>query len=112
MRSPPRAQQYVREQLLFQLWQHGPATARACSLAETPAVRGLDFFTRVAAVHLRQTILKLMGRQGGRARVQEGGNSSDHQVVAHQRLAARWPAGATGDPLGRFLALRAAAPPS
>jgi hypothetical protein len=57
MRSPPRAQQYVREQLLFQLWQHGPATARACSL----------FFARVAAVHLRQTILKLMGRQGGRA---------------------------------------------
>jgi hypothetical protein len=30
-------------------------------------VRGLDFITRVAAVHLRQTILKLMGRQGGRA---------------------------------------------
>ena len=46
MRSLPRAQQCVREQLLFQLWQHGPATARACSLAEAPAVRGLDFFTR------------------------------------------------------------------
>ena len=43
------------------------ARAPACSVAETPAMRGFGFFTRVAAVHLRQTILKLMGRQGGRA---------------------------------------------
>ena len=30
--------------------------ARPCSVAETAPVRGLRFFTRVAAVHLRQTM--------------------------------------------------------
>jgi hypothetical protein len=32
------------------------AWARPCSVAETAPVRGLRFFTRVAAVHLRQTM--------------------------------------------------------
>jgi hypothetical protein len=79
MRSPPRAQQYVREQLLFQLWQHGPGNCSSMFAVLRPCGR-----RPLAPDHLE--IDGATGRQGVSSRGRKLERSSGRPAATDKLL--------------------------